>query len=73
MLKYVEMVWVCQENIKYFFISQASRRFGMTRAVQPKKNIEYCGKIFDRIVPIPIKNTPEKFLLGQGKRIWIQI
>jgi hypothetical protein len=37
MLKYVEMVSVCQENIKYFFISQATRRFGQTRAVQPKQ------------------------------------
>jgi hypothetical protein len=33
--KYGEMVSVCQENIKYFFISEAARRFGLTRAVQP--------------------------------------
>jgi hypothetical protein len=38
MLKYVEMVSVCQENIKYFFISQATRPFGLTRAVPPKQN-----------------------------------
>jgi len=35
MPKYGEMVSVCQENINHFCISEAARRFGLTRAVQP--------------------------------------
>jgi hypothetical protein len=46
MLKYVEMVSVCQENIKYFFISEAARRFGLTRPVQPKQNYRVLREKF---------------------------
>jgi hypothetical protein len=35
MPKYGEMVSVCQENIKRFYISKATHGFGVTRAVQP--------------------------------------
>ena len=38
MLEYGEMVSVCQENIKYFFISEATPHFGLKKAVRPKQN-----------------------------------
>jgi hypothetical protein len=60
MLKYGEMVSVCQENIKYFFISEATHHFGLTRAVQPKQKYRVLEDNFRQ-------NSPHSFQEHAGK------